>query len=212
MKITKISESKKGSNTFNLYIDGSFALHISGETLFKLKLKENLELTEAGYENLRAVEDAQKALDNAWALVSIRQRSKEELKEKLEKKGYAPLSVQNAVEKLHGMNYIDDAKFAKSWVESRIRQGKGPFIIRFELKEKGISPEIIADVMNYDEDTLKLEFDALKTLALKKLEKLKTAPPREQAGKLMGYLASRGFTPEQIENALRDIKKDIEIP
>ena len=66
--------------------------------------------------------------------------------------------------------------------------------------------------MNYDEDTLKLEFDALKTLALKKLENLKTAPPREQAGKLMGYLASRGFTPEQIENALRDIKKDIEKP
>ena len=77
MKITRITENKKGSNTFNLYIDGSFALHISGETLFKLKLKENMELTEAGYDTVEKIKVL--ALEDLTKLDGIGKKTAEKI-------------------------------------------------------------------------------------------------------------------------------------
>ena len=79
-----------------------------------------------------------KALD----IVSRREHSEKEIKNKLLEKFDAPEIIEQVVLKLIENNLINDVRFAEMYVLIRKRKGFGPKKIQFELMARGIDDSI----------------------------------------------------------------------
>jgi regulatory protein len=78
------------------------------------------------------------AYDKALALLARREQSRRELRERLQRDGYARDEVADALARLADDGYQDDARFAEMMVRSRVAHGYGPRRIRAELRTHGI--------------------------------------------------------------------------
>lgn len=85
------------------------------------------------------LEVRRKAMD----YLARREYGREELAVKLENAGFDPDLVRDAVERLADDGLQSDRRYADSFVQSRINQGKGPVRIRQELKERRLAASSI---------------------------------------------------------------------
>ena len=87
-------------------------------------------------------------MDAAATFLGVRPRSVDETRRRLRHLGYPDALVDTVVERLIEMNYLDDAAFARAWVESRDRaRPRGDMALRRELALKGVPRELIDDVL-----------------------------------------------------------------
>ncbi len=147
----------------------------------------------------------------ALNLLSYRARSTQELREKLEEKGFEPSEIKKTIDRLTGAGYLNDEDFARERAGSRLRNKNwGTVKIAFELKTKGISPDIITRVLDeVDED---MEKEAAEK-ALEKWTRMNRAAI-DKGGKwgkglrlkAMRHLMGRGFKASVIGSALKDFR------
>lgn len=146
---------------------------------------------------------ADKAIAYAYRLLSVRPRSERELRERLFKKGFGRACTQNVIALLKERDIIDDFKFAKLWIESRMRMNpKGEMLLRKELREKGIKSSVIEKALSEKEG--KEDFLAM-ALAKKRLETLKKLPKEKARKRLFDFLARRGFDFDIIEETVKGL-------
>lgn len=127
---------------------------------------------------------------NAMNLLALREHSAKELKDKLGRKFECMELVEEVISALIGQNLQSDERFAQAFVTMRQRQGKGPLIIRMELREKGIANELIA---RFVDDSDSLWFELARDVWCKKFRNTLPADARERA-KQLRFLQSRGFS------------------
>src|SRR5512136_1705988 len=85
-------------------------------------------------ERRAGVEDVAEVLDAAARLLEARPRSVEEVRRRLTRLGYRAPLVDEVVERLVELRYLDDEAFARAWVESRDRsKPRGEHALRREL-------------------------------------------------------------------------------
>ncbi|HSM34750.1 MAG TPA: regulatory protein RecX [Anaerolineae bacterium] len=83
-------------------------------------------------------------MEAAAAFLAVRPRSVEETRRRLVQLGYPPALCEQVVERLVELGYLDDAAFARAWVESRDRaRPRGAVALRRELQRKGVPEDII---------------------------------------------------------------------
>lgn len=81
-------------------------------------------------------------------MLSYRARSEAELRSRLLRLGFPEATADKTLVKLRSLNYIDDSAFARAWARDRAEsRGFGPRRIERELKEKGISPSLIQEIV-----------------------------------------------------------------
>ena len=152
----------------------------------------------------------QKARNNAYCLLRSRPRSERELRERLRLKGYGDDIVEDVVSGLKNSGDIDDAKFAKLWVESRVNfNPMGEIVLRQELKVKGVSDAIIDATMEeclkgYDEYAVAFNMAAEQFRRFAKLDR------RKAMKRLYDFLARRGFKFDIIEKVIGKITQEHE--
>ena len=132
-----------------------------------------------------------KALD----IVSRREHSEKEIKNKLLEKFDAPEIIEQVVLKLIENNLINDVRFAEMYVLIRKRKGFGPKKIQFELMARGIDDSISSLVIT--------EEGSWKEAALKAFnKKFKNGASQEfkERNKQKTFLQNRGFSFEEIES------------
>ena len=139
-------------------------------------------------------DDFEKNLNRALRFLSIRQRSEKEIKEYLLKKKVSELTLEKIIEKLKEFKFLNDEEFAKSWVETRNLIKPKPWrIIKYELKQKGISQDII-DNIGPDKETEEInDLKAAVKIAQKRLLRYNGFTREEIFQKLGRYLISKGF-------------------
>jgi len=89
------------------------------------------------------VEARKKAMD----YLARREYGRLELNRKLSQFGFEPDVAASAVDQLHDDGLQDDRRFAESFLQSRISQGKGPVRTRLDLGERGLDDALIEDVL-----------------------------------------------------------------
>jgi regulatory protein len=91
----------------------------------------------------RAAEtDPEVVLNAAARFLKVRPRSVAEVRRRLRSAGYAAALVEHAVERMVELGFLDDAAFARAWVESRDRaRPRGERALRLELRQKGVGRE-----------------------------------------------------------------------
>lgn len=132
---------------------------------------------------------------SAMSLLAMREHSAKELKNKLERKFENPELVASVITGLIEQNLQSDERFAQAFVSMRQRQGKGPLVIKMELREKGVPAELIAQFID-DSDELWCELAY--EVKDKKFRGVAPADQRERA-KQMRFLQSRGFSSRHIQ-------------
>jgi len=140
---------------------------------------------------------------SAMNFLAIREHSKRELKNKLNKKFPDKLTeIEELLAQLVTENLLSDERFTEVFVRSRINKGYGPVKISYELATKGISNDIIAYNMQLNNETW---FECLKKAWNKKFAGLKSNNKQDKL-KQFRYLYQRGFNSEQIKAFLNNIE------
>ena len=135
-----------------------------------------------------------KALD----LVSRREHSRHELKQKLNKRFPETMPIiDEALDKLAINNILDDERFAEMYLNSRARKGFGPKKIEMELYSKKVDSIFIGNAIEaYEswtenaENELKKKFKGVESTDYKSKMKQKQ------------FLFNRGFSTQIIERIL----------
>jgi SOS response regulatory protein OraA/RecX len=88
--------------------------------------------------------------DKAAALLSIRPHFRAELGRKLRRRGYPESDVEEALDRLERLKYLDDLEVAKSFVRSRQRRGLGRRRLTAELERRGVSESVIGESLDLE--------------------------------------------------------------
>ncbi|AGB41543.1 hypothetical protein Halha_1605 [Halobacteroides halobius DSM 5150] len=202
--ITKIKKQKNNQQRCSIFVDGQFLLGIDAKLVYEYKLSKGQKLTEELLEQLLVEEELGKAKQAAFKLLSYRQRSRQELKNRLAKKGFNGQVINRVIKILDRLDYIDDREFAGSWIRDRITRGFGPYKVRRQLQEKGISKEIIEEEID-KEYNFELEYQLAFKLANKKKARYCSLSTWEKKGKLKQVLKRKGFSFQVIDLVLEDL-------
>ncbi len=133
-------------------------------------------------------------------LLSRREHSAFELKQKLLRKGYEADVVDPALERLAAENLLSDERFVESFVHARQARGSGPRRVAAELSQKGVSDSLIS---RYLDERSPVWTDLAGEVRARKFGPVLPEDFREKA-RQMRFLQQRGFTVEQIQRVLRD--------
>jgi regulatory protein len=78
-------------------------------------------------------------------LLAQREHGRNELFNKLTKKGFCPSDIQPVLMELEQMDLQSDQRFIESYVRQRLQKGYGVIAIRYELAKKGINFALKSD-------------------------------------------------------------------
>lgn len=139
------------------------------------------------------------ATQRAIGLLTRREHSRKELQRKLTSRGMDAGEVETAIDKLAGLGWQDDARFADSLVRSRANNGYGPLRIRAELGTHGLGSDAVARAMAaYDGDWLANARD----LVRRRFGQALSQDPVLRR-KAADFLLRRGYDGDSIRNATR---------
>jgi len=146
-----------------------------------------------------------RAKNNAYSLLRIRPRSEFEVKRRLKTKGYSDPVIAAVVDELKKQGDIDDGKFAKFWVDSRLHMNPvGDVILRHELKEKGVSDPLIEAALEAKDDSYD-EYEAAFSMAKERFARFKKMDRRMAAKRVYDFLLRRGFKYDNIRKVIGDL-------
>lgn len=205
MKITSI-EPQKNKNRVNIYVDNLFSIGIEEELRFKYKLEIGMEVNDEFIKEILKTEEQNKVTNHALNLLSYRQKSEKEIYHALKRKGFEDSYIENAINYCKEYNYLDDRAFAESFIKDKINLNKyGPERIRYELILKGVSKDIIDEllVIDYDE-----QYKAAMTIAEKKLKSYEKDDRNSIYRKLSGFLQRKGYPYDIISKVIKEILKN----
>jgi regulatory protein len=101
--------------------------------------------------------------------------------------------------------YVDDAAFARRWVETRAARGYGAARLRAELSARGVAPEVIDHALGALETDRTL--DRARELARRRLPGLRRRPDRAPT-RLRDFLLRRGYAPSVTARVVRELLGD----
>jgi regulatory protein len=192
--ITALKFQRRNKERVNVYLDGEYAFGLTA--IEAARLREGQVLSDAEIVALKAQDERHRAFDQAVRFLSYRPRSRAEVERYLHGKKVAGEVITDVVERLERANYLDDEAFARFWVENREQfKPRSRRALRHELRQKGVSDQIIAQVLN------DLNDEAVAWRAVEgRLSRWVGLTHDELRQKMMGYLSRRGFDYEIINS------------
>jgi regulatory protein len=135
-------------------------------------------------------------------LLSRRPWTCAELRARLVRRG-APLDVASTVvDDLLARGYLDDAAFARRWVEMRAGRGYGPARLRAELAVRGVPRDLIDAALAELAPDAALE--RARAAARRRMPALRALPPERAAARLRDHLVRRGYATGVVARVVRE--------
>lgn len=196
-------QERRGGRRYNVFLDGRYAFSLAEELAAGLRVSQ--ELARAEVEQLLAADQLQRATDAAFRFLGVRPRSQREVRDRLLRAGFAEAVVAQVEAKLARLGLVDDAAFARYWVEQRQSfRPRGARLLERELRLKGVDPELAAETALAAGDPTA----AAEQAARKKAAALQRLPDREFRQKLGAFLARRGFDWETIKTVVDRLRAE----
>lgn len=200
--ITAITVQQKNKNKSNVYINGEYYCSLSNMTVLSNRLKAGDVLQDDDFEKIVLSDGESSSFDLALTYVSKYSKTKKQVVEYLQKKGYAYPVAFKTVDKLAGYGYINDADFAERFV-LQYKNSKGKRYVLQQLRLKGIDEKCAYNAINKH-----FEDETPTAVALaEKFMKGKEAT-YENYGKCYRHLLSKGIAYDAASEAINFIKGD----
>lgn len=205
-RITGLAVQKKNPQRVNVELDGEFAFGLERITAAWLKVGQTL--TDGEIEKLRGKDEQERVYLSAYRLLAVRARSGFEIRQRLLQKGFPADAVRAVVERLEANGLLDDPRFARDWVEDRTAlHPRSHRLMAWELRQKGIHPEVIGQALHLADEDEKLAWTAARGWLAKHGGGLDQQQFRRRLG---GFLSRRGFRYETIRNVVSGLWEEME--
>ena len=188
-KITAIKVQKHNPNRVNIYLDGEFSFGLARIVAAWLHVGQDLD--EGKIAALRSQDEKEVAYQRALNLISVRFRTKDELKKHLREIGVSEEIISGTLERLDRSGLVNDLRFAQAWVENRSEfRPRSQRALAYELRRKGVSADVIERTLEETLPDSELAYQA----ASKQSRRLRDLEWPEFRRKLGDFLARRGFS------------------
>jgi len=207
--ITRLAFQKHITDRVNVYLDGEYAFALPALAAAQLSMGEYLD--DDAIARLHAQDDRQKAYDRALRYLSYRPRSQAEVRRNLLAAGLAADLVEATLARLAAQGYLNDAEFARFWVENRQQfRPKGGQALRGELRQRGVDSETVEAALT-DLDAAASAYEAARPRAIR-LAALAQADPTVFRRKLGDFLLRRGFDYEVVKETVARLLRELQDP
>lgn len=149
--------------------------------------------------------DLKKAQTLALKYLSYRPRTTQEVKDHLYKKNADEEIVEQVIDYLFSLSYLDDENFCELWIRDRVNlKPMGKFRLLQELLDKGVEKEVIESSLE-NHLPQQLEYELAVELAKKRISKLESYDDLREMKKMQNFLYRRGFS----ANIINDVTNEV---
>ncbi|MCH5317753.1 MAG: regulatory protein RecX [Eubacterium sp.] len=197
-----IIKAQRGRGSkIHLLLDDEYQLTTDAEFWALNFINDGTDITDEEWEELVEKINYRKAFNKCADLLSRRDHSIKELRDKL-LRTVDEASADKAVDKFIEMGYLDDEKFARALAEHLYdMKHYSDSHVKQELYQRGISRDIINDIVESAEND---PVESVMTIINKKyLNKLNMEGGRE---KVIAAMVRKGFSYSDIKSALEQIE------
>lgn len=131
-------------------------------------------------------------------IITRRDHAKAELSQKLSQRGFPLELIQPVIERCSDQGYLDDQRFAASFIRGKINKGHGLNRIRNEIRFKGVSEHHFNNALT---ELAPDWFEQAKLSYQKKFRDSEITDYKDRQ-KRQRYLFQRGFDSEQVRYAM----------
>ena len=204
-----ISEIRRERGKVRLMIEGCEDIVIPLSLFRARPMAEGEAIDLEEYEHWLLLHQYRPALEKAVSLLAARAHSRREIEQKLLRTGYRPGTVEMVLYKLEKERLLDDADFARQWVETRSSRKMGRERIARELRQKGVDEEEAAAAL--EEIDAEEQLAAAAALVEKAAARIKPGEdPRRAAQRITGMLIRRGYSWDVAREALSQAMQNLE--
>lgn len=195
MLITKVEQQKKNKARYSIFVDEKYAFSVSEDVYVRFYPHKGQELTDVERTQIENAEAESSVRRVALRFRSFRPRSKKEIVEYLQKKGYDDSHIQKAMTFLDDMKLLNDDEFARMFTRDRLRlRPVGRSTMKHLLLKKGIEKSDIEKILP---EFYSAESESLLAMkeAERKYKRVKSLPVTTQMKRIYEHLVRRGYDP-----------------
>ncbi len=193
MTITKIERQKKNRTRFSIFVDEKYAFSVSEDIYARFILHTGQSLSEEERAQIEKAENESSVKRTALKYRSFRPRSRKEVEEYLQKKGYDGSAVRIGLTFLDENNLLNDEAFARMLCRDRLMlKPVGKSSMRQLLYKKGIERALTERILN-ELYTTETEMELALKEGERKFKRVAKLPVLTQKKRIFEHLVRRGY-------------------
>lgn len=195
MQIVKYEFTKK--NKYNVYLSNGEVLNLQEQVITENELLLKKEISQELYNKLVRDNKIYELMEMAVKYISIRLRSIKEIKDYLLKKGGSNNEVEDAVQRLIELGYLDDDRFTKAFIKDKLKFTTiGDHKIKMQLNNLGVSSSVIED--NMDKIDNNIIEEKIKKIIEKDKKRNKKYTGQILKNKIYNHLLNQGYSQDKV--------------
>ena len=204
-RITALAPDPRRPEAVRIDLDGARFGTVPRELIALEGLMVGREVDPALQERLTQAADIEAAFRTLLRALEIRSYARADLGRRLQRKGHPRPAVDAALTRAAELGLLDDAAFARGYVETRAARGRGPSRLIRDLLAMGVERSAIDRALaaqwpeGSDRSSVPL------ALAQKRAAQLGSLPRQTKRRRLVAYLARRGFTGRDITEMVEEV-------
>lgn len=197
MKITDLKSLGDGYK-YNIFIDDKCIENVDYDFVVTFDLNVDNEIDSKVAAMLFNYEEFSVALKKAYNILSFRSHGKKELIRKLISKNIEKQAAEYAAFYMTKKGYINDENYAGELLEYYNNKGFGKSRIRTEMIKKGLSREVIDDILeDFENDDQKIQELLERRYSVEELQDKKIK------NRAISYLLRQGYSYDEIFRQIR---------
>jgi regulatory protein len=204
-RITALDQDPRRPGAVRLEIDGSRFGTVPRELINSEGLAIGRALDPTLQERLGAAAEAEAAYQTVLRALELRSYARGDLGRRVVRKGHRRHCVEVALDRAAALGLLDDAEFARRYVETRSARGRGPARLVRDLLSMGVSRSLIdrAVAEQWPEGSDRTSMPL--ALARKRAMQLGALPRATKRRRVLAYLARRGFSGREITQMVEGV-------
>jgi regulatory protein len=159
-------------------------------------------------ERTKRTKTPQQALQSLMRMCARSERSSGDALRLMKRWGVADDDARKVLARLQAERFIDNKRFAEAFVRDKLNlSGWGAYKIKMSLRAKGLSREVIEEVVSPMIEATDMK-ERLEDIMQRKLRTLKYTSTYEAKTKLIRFAASRGYDIEEAIECASKILND----
>lgn len=156
-------------------------------------------------QRLGAAADIEAAYRTVLRYLELRSYARSDLGRRLLRKGHPRQAVEAALERATDLGFLDDAAYARGYVQTRAARGRGPSRLIRDLLALGVQRSLIDRALEAEWPEGSDRSSVPLVLATKRAAQLGPLPRQTKRRRVLAYLARRGFSGREVTDMVEGV-------
>jgi regulatory protein len=204
-RITALEPDPRRREAVRLEIDGIRFGAVPRDLVDREQLAVGREIDPGLQDRLGVAADVEAAYRTALRALEIRSFARGDLTRRLLRKGHPRPAVEAALQRVHDLGLLDDAAYARTYVQTRAARGRGPLRLTRDLLSMGVERPLIDRALEAEWPEGSDQTAVPLALARKRAGQLGGLPRQTKRRRVVAYLARRGFVGHEISEMVQEV-------